>query len=410
MKKFEELYLFIYIDALPLEYINPVTTPYLSKLMNAGSLHILKNIPGYSFGIQSTIFSGNLPQETLHWMPYIFKTDNTTSLVRNLKNVCEYNYLICYDIVKKSLHAFRRAKHKVFKLLYKGLLRAGAFYGTKGVKLYGLPPDQFEKIFVFPYYYMNDNPFFIAFKREIEDLGVMVHYLGHSLSKNIKRLPEVLNRAKDVSRLLMFAYIDDLDKIGHSEGLTSEKWFNTLKLIDFFIYSVYGSLLNMSRQIKVMVFSDHGMCDVDEYIDLESLLLNRLPRECIDYFIDASLAFIRIHKDSIRDLVSAFLRKKLGSKALIFDVREDAQILRSHGVFFPNGEYGDIIVQTKPCKELFPNFYSITHRFKGLHGFWPSEQLQQAFIIEFSAESSREDILVISHIKDLRTFIMRSLS
>jgi len=411
LKKFEEVYAFIYVDALPLEYVNPNTTPYLFKLMRSGSFHVLRNIPGYSFGIQSTVLSGKLPQDTLHWMPYMFKTDKKVQLVNLLKSICKYNPLICNDVTKKLLYAFRSKKNRAMGFLYEGSLYVTTFQRAKSVKLLGLPPDHFGKILVFPYYYMSENPFFIALKKHLEEnFDIRVYYLGHSLSKNIEGLSTMLHKAADASRLFLFEYIDDLDGIGHGKGVASREWFNTLKLIDFFIYRIYKSLSIVSRQTNVMLFSDHGMCNADEYMDLENLLLSKLPRETIDYFIDATLAFVRIHKDSLKDLVSRILYRKLGSKTLIFDIEEDNQILRRYGVYFANREYGDIIIQTKPCKEFFPNFYSVRRKLIGLHGFWPNEPLQQAFIVKLSAKSNREeDLAKPSHIKDLKNYIMSHL-
>jgi hypothetical protein len=413
LKRFEEVYAFIYVDALPLEYVNPNATPHLFKLMRSGSFHVLKNIPGYSFGIQSTVLSGKLPQDTLHWMPYMFKTDKKVQLVNLLRSVCEYNPLICNDVTKKFLYAFRSKKSRAMGFLYEGLLYVSTFQRAKSAKLLGLPPDHFGKILVFPYYYMNENPFFIALKKYLEEnFDIRVHYLGHSLSKNIEGLSTILHKAAETPKLFLLEYIDDLDRIGHGKGVASREWFDVLKLIEAFIYKIYKDLSTVSRRIKVMVFSDHGMCNADEYIDLEGLLVNKLPRESIGYFIDATLAFIRVYKSPLKDLISELLTKKLGNRILIFDVEKDKDTLRKYGIYFANGEYGDIIVQTRPCKEFFPNFYSVTHKLIGLHGFWPTETLQRAFVIEFPMEGSRkyENRIKPSYINELRAHIINSLN
>jgi predicted AlkP superfamily pyrophosphatase or phosphodiesterase len=237
-----------------------------------------------------------------------------------------------------------------------------------------------------------------------------VYYIGHSLSKNIEKLPILLSTIKETSRLFIFAYIDDLDGIGHKIGVASREWLNTLKQIDFFIYRMYRDLSAISKHVKILIFSDHGMCNADEYIDLESLLSNKLPRESIDYFIDATLAFIRTQRESLKDTILKLLDKKLNNKVLIFDVKRDKQVLKEHGIYFANSEYGDIIIQTKPCKEFFPNFYSVTNKLIGLHGFWPNETLQRAFIIEFPVEDNREESIKPLHIRELKTYIISHLN
>jgi predicted AlkP superfamily pyrophosphatase or phosphodiesterase len=399
------------VDALPLKYVNPNYTPYLFNLLRevGGRVYVLQNIPGYSFGIQSTLLSGLLPQESYHWMPYMFKSvEEETHFINYMKNVCEYNPLICNDIIKRALHVFRNTKFNNVKLLYEALLHVMVFWNTRGVKLRGIPPEHFEKIFIFPYFYMNENPFFVMLKRGIERKSdIKVYYIGHSLSKNIEKLPILLSTIKETSRLFIFAYIDDLDGIGHKIGVASREWLNTLKQIDFFIYRMYRDLSAISKHVKILIFSDHGMCNADEYIDLENFLINKLSNRAIDYIIDATLAFIRVHTSSLKDSVFNLLKRKLKDKALILDIEEDKEVLKRHGIYFANGEYGDIIVQTKRCKGFFPSSYSITRKLVGLHGFWPTESTHQAFI--FSLFMERRSCRDLHHVKDLRDYILCQL-
>ena len=415
---FEEIHAFMYVDALPFKYVNPEYMPHLSSLLSKEKsyIHTLQNIPGYSFGIQSTLLSGFLPQESFHWMPYMFIPENTPLFTKyGMKSICDNDPLLCNEVFRKALSVFHDSEFKNVRSLYEALLHAHAmvFGKTRGVKLHGIPPGHFEKILTFPYYYMNENPFFTMFKKEIEEtLDMRVYYIGHSLSKNITKLSTLLSTGRDDSRLFIFEYIDDLDRIGHKLMVASRAWLDTVEAIDYFIYKVYRTLSAVSKQAKILLFSDHSMCNADEYIDLESLLLNKLPRKSVEYFIDATLAFIRIHREPLKDSILKLLNKKLSGKVLIFDVERDTQTLREHGIYFANGEYGDMIIQTKPCKGFFPNFYSITYKLVGLHGFWPSEPLQQAFIIEFPVEDNGENKNNINslHIKELRTHIISHLN
>ena len=408
--RFEDLYMFIYIDALQLEYVNPKYMPNLFGLLGnrENVIHVLQNIPGYSFGIQSTLLSGLLPQETLHWMPYMFKTEKIERYFDYLKSPCDYNPLVCNALIQKVMSSFRNIRHENTRLLYEGFLRISVFWRKKSVKLCGMPMDHLGKILIFPYYYMNENPFFFMFKKELEERSsISVDYLGHSLRKNIEGLSRVIrmNMGRN-SRLFILGYIDDLDGVGHEKGVASSDWFNTLKSIDFFIGSIYKKLTTISKNVKILLFSDHGMCNADEYIDLESLL-RHLPKGSIDFFIDATLAFICVHNETYKELVVELLKRKLKDKVLIFDVEKDKHVLKHYGVYFANGEYGNIIVQTKPCKEFLPNFYSVSRGLKGLHGFWPTEALQRAFILSIPSED--EFCKVPLHIKDVKGYILNQL-
>ena len=413
---FEEIHVFMYIDALPFKYVNPEYMPHLFSLLSKENsyIHTLQNIPGYSFGIQSTLLSGLLPQESFHWMPYMFIPENTSLFTKyGVKSICDNDPLLCSEVFRKALSVFHDSEFKNVRFLYEALLHAHAmvFEKTRGIKLHGIPPGHLEKILTFPYYYMNENPFFTMFKKEIAKiLDMRVYYIGHSLSKNIAKLPTLLSMGKDASRLFVFEYIDDLDRIGHKMKVASRAWLDTLEAIDYFIFKVYRTLSAVGKQARFLIFSDHGMCNADEYIDLESLLLNKLPRGVFDYFIDATLAFIRMYKESLKDSVLKLLGKKLSGKALIFDMEGNRDILKQHGVYFADGEYGDIIVQTNPCKGFFPNFYSITRELIGLHGFWPSESVQQAFIVSLSTKTSPGLCKNPQHIREVKDFVLCNLS
>jgi len=410
--KFEELYTFTYIDALPLEYVRPEYMPNLFKLLGneAEPINVLQNIPGYSFGIQSTLLSGFLPQETFHWMPYVFRTDEIERRFDYLISPCSYNQVVCSALSQRIMNTLRSTKSGRLGLLYQGLMRTGVFWKKRSVKLSGASVDQLRKMFVFPYYYINENPFFVMFKKELEKrFNVAVYYLGHSLRKVINNLSQAIKAAKmhENSKLLILAYIDDLDRVGHGKGVASIEWLNTLKSIDFFIGYMYKYFSAISKNIKIFVFSDHGMCNTDEYIDLEKIL-RTFSEDSIDFIIDATLAFIRVHNDRHKKLLINLLEKKLKNKVLILDVEEHRYELKCLGIHFANGEYGDIIVQTKPCKEFLPNFYSVSCGLKGLHGFWPSEALQRAFILSIPPkdEASKKPL----HIKDVKKYLLLNFS
>jgi len=71
-----------------------------------------------------------------------------------------------------------------------------------------------------------------------------------------------------------------------------------------------------------MVFSDHGMCNADEYINIEDLFRKYFSRNSIEYIVDATLTFIRINKNhhNTKDSLIKILERKLRDKVLVFDV------------------------------------------------------------------------------------------
>jgi len=402
--KFNNVYTFIYVDALPLKYINEYNTPFLASLAKDGKTFVLQNIPGYSFGIQSTMLSGKLPQETKHWMPYIYIPEPSE----------KHNRLSIYhNPFLQTIFREHRYLPKPLRYVYQYSLCSPVFgtFRMNTAKLCGMPIEYLDDFYIYPYYYMNENPFFLEFKRLCEDkYGVNVYYFGHSLRRVQKDLVEFLknisitvdNTTQDT---MFFIYLDDLDGVGHKLGVSTEQWFKTLRIIDMSLFYLYKLLSKLTRMVYFVVFSDHGVCTADEYIDLDSMFRRYDVKDKILYFIDATLAFIWINNYRYKELIMKLLDKKLRNKAKIFDIETDKEVLKHYGVYFRNREYGDVVVQTKPCKEFFPNFYSITTPLKGLHGFWPDEVVQQAFII--TPHKNRDlETYKPRHIKDIREYLL----
>jgi len=53
-----------------------------------------------------------------------------------------------------------------------------------------MPLSLSNSIFIYPYYYMNENPFFVRLKTKLEHRGISTVYIGHSL-KNAMKILEV---------------------------------------------------------------------------------------------------------------------------------------------------------------------------------------------------------------------------
>jgi len=401
--KVRNLYVFIYIDALPLERINEYDSPFLATLLKKGRTYLLDNIPGYSFGIQSTMFSGKLPQETKHWMPYIYIPELSE---RKLSKDWPLQNLL--DVFRFSSSPLNYIYHFI---LCNSMF--GMFARRRGAKLCGMPVEYLDKFYVYPYYFVNENPFFLELKETLESkYGVQTFYFGHSLrevqNSLIKLLKSSYNGKAGLKQdLLLFIYIDDLDGIGHVQGIGAGQWLERLRIIDANISYMYKQFHNLSKYVYLMVFSDHGMCNADEYINIENLFQRYDLRHSILYFVDATLALIWINNFKLKESIVKIIHRKLKGKVKVFDVESDKDTLQRFGIYFKGREYGDLIVQTTPCKEFFPNFYSVTKRLKGLHGFWPDEDVQRSFImISSSGTGSFASHCKLVHIKDLRNFLV----
>ena len=403
--RLNNVYIFVYIDALPSKYINSRDTPFLASLMRQG-VFVLENIPGYSFGIQSTMLSGKLPQETKHWMPYIY--------ISEFHGQSDDHHSVYYNFYLQGILHKLRYSPKPMRYMYQFSLCNPVFgiFKKNVAKLCGIPLEYLDKFYVYPYYYMNENPFFLKLKNNFkEKYCAEVYYFGHSLRNVqnglIKLLKDIYSNGAEVSQdLVFFVYIDDLDGTGHKLGVGTKQWFEKLRMIDISLSYLYRLFHRLARSVRFIVFSDHGVCNADEYIDIEGLFQKYGLKNSMFYFVDATLTFIWVDNHRCKELIFKIINKKLRGRVRILDIEADKDVLQRCGVYFENRAYGDLVVQTNPCKEFFPNFYSITTPFKGLHGFWPDEVVQQAYIITSCNNHDDFDVFKLRHIKDIRNFLL----
>jgi len=401
MKKIDNLILFIYIDSLDFNRLGLLR----GKTSFFRSIDVtipLQNIPGYSFGIQSTLLTGKLPQEHKHWLPYIYlegeqkeKKGDTKRIRRTL-------------LPLKHLFPLKlRFESKVIEFLFTQSNNILNRFATgKRALLSSMPIEWREKIHVYPYYYMNELPFFKMFANEMKNRGCHICYMGHSLNNCIRKFASTISDfyEKSHEKALLFLYIDDLDGIGHKHGVFTDKYSNMLLLIDFFLSKLFKTCKNISKDLTFLIFSDHGMCNTADKVNLIGML-----KHFVSYIdlavIDATMAFIWL-KDELRtsDIIAA-LKLQLRNQAIIFTPMFNKRELEKYGIYFKSREYGDIIIQLRPCKTFYPNFYSSLQWLKGLHGFWPTEEVQRSFLVVRSSATYDELLHFIRSVTDIRNLL-----
>lgn len=81
-------------------------------------------------------------------------------------------------------------------------------------------------------------------------------------------LPEMVEAAKislKTSPAFAYLYLNDLDVVGHSDGVGSEKWLLALAFVD---HAVRTFLDQLPKGTRFWITSDHGMVNVEEKIIL----------------------------------------------------------------------------------------------------------------------------------------------
>ena len=255
--------------------------------------------------------------------------------------------------------------------------------------LNAIPLTEIDKFYVYPYYYMNELPFFNLLKQDLfHKKCTNLLYFGPPIFKN--GVFDALNKyllnldvmkRKFNDELFILLYIDKLDHRGHGSGFGSDIWKKTLIYIDRKLSNLYRFLKSINIEFNFVIFSDHGICNINETVNLSKYMrMEGLSWKNMIYLIDATIANLWFNDDSSKRKFSKILNVLGKDKVLYFDKYEDKDVLREYGVNFTDDRYGDVILQTRPGIMFFPNHYSELKPFKGAHGFSPKESVQNAFV------------------------------
>jgi hypothetical protein len=386
---------FVYVDALPYEEINSGSAPFLHWFVNEGRTYKLQNIMGYSFGIQSTMLSGRLPSETKHFMPYVYAPNASPFLFKFIARLARK---LSVDVNFPRLLKIAR-----YGLMSKFILKRGA-------KVNFVPWNIIDKFFIYPYYYMNELPFFADLKTNLESkYGVNLLYFGPPISS--KPIIDAINHMKSIiqtkngNNSLLMVYLDTLDRVGHAYGVDAKVWKRTLINVDNELEMLYRFLSTHLKKWSLALFSDHGMCNVNETIDILGAMKSyRLTSKQFTIFVDATISLIWLEEQPAKYKVIKALEGLGGDKVTFFANDENREVLRRYGVLTDDNRFGDIIVQAMPGFMFFPNFYSYLKPFKGVHGFLPESKYQQSFLTLITNHSAigKNLQIKINHIKEIR--------
>ncbi|MEM1646634.1 MAG: hypothetical protein QXL96_12445, partial [Ignisphaera sp.] len=148
------------------------------------------------------------------------------------------------------------------------------------------------------------------------------------------------------------------------------------------------------------------MCNTAGKVDLVRIL-KRIIEHVEFAVIDATLAFVWLREGSHVDDVVSYLELQLGDQAIVFTPLYNKRELERYGVYFNNREYGDVIIQLKPCRIFYPNFYSSLWWLKALHGFWPTEDVQKSLLVVRSSTSHSDIFRNLKSVADVRNILFR---
>lgn len=313
----------------------------------------LESVLGYSCACIPTILTGLRPEGHGHFAFYQYRPESSP-----------FRGLEWLDVLPRALSSRGRPRGWLSRLVRAWLGYTGYF------SLYNVP---FRYLPLLDYAEKRDlyRPGGIASGAStiFDDLDAAgVPYLISDWRAGELANFEALDRAVRAGNIrAAYLYLADLDAILHRSGTGSAEVRAKLAGYDTRLTGLLDLARTRYSDVRLHVFSDHGMADVTRLVDVEGQLAARGFRQGREYFgvFDSTMARLWVLSERAAEPLAAALREMPGGRLL------DAADLARFGCRFPGLEYGELIYLVEPGTMVFPNFMGAQPA-AGMHGYHPA--------------------------------------
>lgn len=368
--KDDKVLICILLDGLGNEIVQK--TSFLKDILE--NVRPLKTVLGYSCAAQASIITGLLPAQHGGFTVY-YKSNNSLFkwlyLLHFLPSMIEKKLLKKADAITRSL--FRITGYfSIWEIPWK-ILPKFQLYERKGFYTkYPLRP-------------------ILTILDEARESGIstLSYYWNTSESRIFSETESNLLARKAGFH---FLYIAKIDHLLHINGNNEDRITTELNIYEERIRRIYQVASENYQHVDLMVFSDHGMLDVTERINVMapiSKLKFRLGKDYLAFF-DATMVRFWFNSKKCKRLVADTMSDIKGIRFL------DDNELSALGCFFPDRRYGEMIYLADGGKIISPSFFGSQDHIRGMHGYHPQEAGYKAFV-----GSSNLDISSAESITDL---------
>ncbi len=349
--------LFVFVDALGWEVLRR-HPEFLAGI--APHRKPLETILGYSSACDPSIISGLVPTEHRLWSSYYYDPASSP-----------FAWTRALGVLPRTLTERARVRHYLSKLV-------GRVHDIRGYfQLYNVP---FEYLPLFSYaewkriWEPEGLPSGTSIFDLMKEAGVPWHV--HDSRKNDEgKLVELRSVLAEGRVPLAYVSLGRLDALMHAEGTRSPRLAEAMAWFDRNIRELMAVAAENYDEVKLHVFTDHGMHDIERGHDVQREVAELGLKFGADYvaFYDSTMArFWPRHtaaENRLREFFSAHPHGRLLPEAE----------LRRLGVYFADAQYGSLIFLMNPGLQIAPSFMG-RKAIKGMHGFHPDEPDSKAMI------------------------------
>jgi len=365
--------LFIMIDACGWEIVK--NDPFAQSF--APYRHKMGSVFGYSSTCVPSILSGRWPVEHRNWCYFVY--DPAHSPFRSLRPLRWLPTQIT------SRRIFRRWLTKLVKVQL-GFRGYFDLYNIpfKYISLY----DFTEKKSPLKPQGMNRGPNIFDFLVQQQ----IPYFVSNPASSEEINRDQMIAAIEKESIDFAFIYWAGLDGLLHQVGNQSPEVPARLKVYEAWIQSVLAAAKNHYQEVRLYIFSDHGMANCDEYLDLKTEI-SKLPVAMEkDYAVvyDSTMARFWFFNNRARELVTQTLNKIPQGRIV-----PDEELKQLHA-WFDDYYFGELIFLVKEGVLIVPSHMG-ERPIRAMHGYHPSDKHSYATLFTNQKELAAE-VTAIPHV------------
>jgi Type I phosphodiesterase / nucleotide pyrophosphatase len=368
--------LFVFIDACGWEIIKD--NDFVRGV--APNRKRLESVLGYSSTCVPSILSGHWPDEHRNWSYFVYDPKRSPfKILRPLRWLPK---------AVTSRRIFRRWLSKFIKahLKFRGYF-----------DLYNIP---FKYISLFDFTEkksplkpggMNRGPNIFDFL----ELRNIAYHVSEPERGEENNLNDLLEHVRGEAIDFAFVYWPDLDGLLHRVGNQSMQIAPKLQQYEKRIQQLVATAQQHYEEVRLYVFSDHGMANCDDYLDLRARI-DALPVKMEkDYAVvyDSTMARFWFFNDRARQLISEALKKVPQGRVL---PSHELKTLRAH---FPDHYFGELIFLVNEGTLIVPSHMG-ERPIRAMHGYHPRDKHSYAALMTNQSEIP-DDVVAIPDIHKL---------
>lgn len=370
--------LFIFIDACGWEIIK--NDPFAAAF--APNRKRLESVFGYSSTCVPSILSGRWPDEHRNWCYFVY--DPVRSPFKSLRK---------WRWLPKFITSRRRFRYQLSKFIKNRLNFRGYF------DLYNIP---FQYISLFDFT-EKKNPLQAGGMNrggnifDFLELRGIPYHVSDPVKSETRNLEDLLGFIGSEWIDFAFVYWPELDGLLHRVGNRSPEITPKLRQYEERIQQLLAAARDHYTEVRLYIFSDHGMANCNELLDLKSKI-EALPLRFGDDYAavyDSTMARFWFFKKEAHEFITYCLKHIPQGRIL-----PDSELQQLH-CLFPDRYFGELIFLVKEGVLIVPSHMG-ERPIRAMHGYHPTDPHSYAALLTNQMDIPA-DVVAIPDIYKLMT-------